>query len=184
MIYGIMNLFRTIHTKTENFKIKRKLEFNLTGQSWPCTDDMDEIECYYKLREYDTVDLVIENVAKDGCIVCYGVGSNLWPIPKDQLMSTLTRSEGDKLIHYDDCSPKTGYHKSYRNEIYRCEGGDDKVGVMAYTEANGYYRYKCGFPDADSWIAGKYLMFNDNNNQVHQYPIFTVSVTCFVLTAM
>ena len=63
--------------ETENFKTKMKLEFNLTGQPWPCDDDMEETECYYKLRQYDPVDMIIENVAKDGCIVCYGVGPNL-----------------------------------------------------------------------------------------------------------
>ena len=152
--------------ETENFKIKRKLEFNLNGQPWPCNDDMEETECHYKLRQHDTFDLFIENVAKDACIVCYGVGPNLWPIPKDQLMSTLTRSEGDKLIHYDDCSPKPGYHKSRFNEVYRCEGGDDKVGVMAFTEANGNTDYYCGFRDSRT---------NADYVFDHWYPIFSVS---------
>ena len=94
-------------------------------------------------------------------------------------MSTLTRSEGDKLIHYDDCSPKTGNHKSYRHEIYRCEGGDDKVGVMAYTEANSNTHYECGFQNWWAVLSAEDLMTYHNN----QYPFFTVSVLCFVLTA-
>ena len=156
--------------ESEEFQIKLKLEYNLTGQSLPCNDDMEESECLHKIRRFDTFDLAIENVARDGCIVCYGVGPNLWPIHKDQLMSTLTRSEGDKLIHYDDCSPKTGYHKSLWNEIYRCEGGDDEVGVMAFTEANGNTGYDCGYHD---WWGNAESVWNYNHNI---YPIFSVSV--------
>ena len=161
--------------ETQDFQIKRKIELNLTDQSWPwinglgCNDEMEESECYFYLRQYDAFDLSIENVAKDGCIVCYGVGPDLWPIHQDQLMKRLTRSDGDKLIHYEDCSPKSGYHKSRLNEVYRCEGGDDKVGVMAFTEANGGTDYECGYHD---WFNAEYVI----HDYYSKYPIFSVSL--------
>ena len=162
--------------ETQDFQIKNKLELNLTGQSWPCNDDMEESECYYKLREYDNFDMYIENVAKDGCVYCYGVGPDLWPIQQNQLMKRLTRSDGDKLIHYEDCSPKSGYHKSRGGEIYRCEGGDDKVGVMAFTEANGDTYFECGYfgYNAVNVMGNDYYHYNHYN----LHPIFMVS-SCF-----
>ena len=45
----------------------------------------------------------------------------------------------------EDCEPKTGYHRSLRNEIFRCETGSESNGVLAYTEANGDTDYSCGF---------------------------------------
>ena len=61
-----------------------------------CQDNMDDTECYYYFRQHDRFDLSIENVAKDGCTVCYGVGPHLWQIPEDELLKTLTRSNGEK----------------------------------------------------------------------------------------
>ena len=153
---------------------------NLTDQSdnWPCNDEMEQSECYYKLRRYDTFDLSIENVAKDSCIVCYGVGPDLWPIHQAQLMKRLTRSDGDKLIHYEDCSPKTGYHKSRYNEVYRCEGGNDEVGVMAFTKASGDSYYDCGFQHFDWEYYDQHWQLNaaDLLHNRNKFPIFTVSV--------
>ena len=154
---------------SQDFKMKLTIESSLTDQSGLCNDDMEDAECYYQIRQHDPFDLSIENVAKDACVVCYGVGPQLWPIPEDQLMNAITRSEGDKLIHYDDCSPKSGYHKSRRNEVYRCEGGDDEVGVMAFTESNGNTDYDCGFDG--SWITA----FNIVQNHKNWYPVFSVS---------
>ena len=57
----------------------------------------------------------------------------------------------------EDCEPKTGYHRSLRNEIFRCETGSESNGVLAYTEASGtdyYTGYRCGFHEDDlprSW---------------------------------
>ena len=45
----------------------------------------------------------------------------------------------------EDCEPKTGYHRSLRNEIFRCETGSESNGVLAYTEASGDTDYSCGF---------------------------------------
>ena len=104
-------------------------------------DDEEKALCEFKLSEFDFYDLSIENVAKDGCTVCYGVGPELWPLSKNQLKDTLTRSMGNN----EDCTPKQGYHKSRRNEIYRCEEGDHLNGIIAYTEANGVTGYECGF---------------------------------------
>ena len=101
---------------------------------------MEDLECYYYSRQYDPFDLSIENVAKDGCTECYGIGQELWPLSKDQLIDTLTRSMGDN----EDCTPKQGYHKSKQNEIYRCEEGDHLNGIIAFTEANGETDYECG----------------------------------------
>ena len=61
-----------------------------------CQDNMNDTECYYYFRQHDRFDLSIENVAKDGCTVCYGVGPHLWQIPKDELLKTLTRADGKK----------------------------------------------------------------------------------------
>ena len=162
---------------THDFQIKSKIEINLGPHlhthDLPC-DDVNELDCYYKTRQYEPFDLAIENVAKDRCILCYGVGPNLWPIQRDQLMERLTRSNGDKLIHYEDCSPKSGYHKSRNNEVYRCEGGDDKVGVMAFTEANGDTDFNCGF---HGWWINSDDVLRYNNDM---YPVFTVRVFYFI----
>ena len=60
-----------------------------TGLIQYCQDNMDDAECYYYFRQHDSFDLSIENAAKDGCTVCYGVGPHLWQIPKDELLKTL-----------------------------------------------------------------------------------------------
>ena len=109
---------------------------------------MQDFECYYYLRANDNFDVSIENVAKDGCSYCYGVGQELWPLSEDQLIDTLTRSMGDS----EDCTPKQGYHKSIQNEIYRCEEGDHSNGIMAFTEANGQTDYQCGLYYSPNYI--------------------------------
>ena len=126
---------------TPDFKRNMTIQNNLQGRSGPCTDEMRDFECYFHLRQYDNFDLSIENVAKDGCTHCYGIGQELWPLTEDQLINTLTRSMGDN----EDCTPKQGYHKSKKNEIYRCEEGDHLNGIIAFTEANGETDYECGF---------------------------------------
>ena len=118
--------FETAEFK-KNFTIEEKLNDNNL-----CADNVNDFECYYKIREFDAFDLTIENVAKDGCTVCYGVGPNLWPLTENQLINTLTRSIGD----VEDCTPKQGYHKSRVGEIFRCERGDYLTGVIAFTDAN------------------------------------------------
>ena len=65
----------------------------------------------------------------------------------------------------EDCTPKQGYHKSKRNEIYRCEEGDHLNGINAFTEANGETDYECGF----------YEYTNPNNLYFDNYPIILVS---------
>ena len=118
---------------TPDFKRNLTIQNNLLGRSGPCPE-MRDFECYFLLREYDGFDLSIENVAKDGCTTCYGIGHELWPLTEDQLINTLTRSMGDN----EDCTPKQRYHKSNkRNEIYRCEEGDNLNGIIAFTGANG-----------------------------------------------
>ena len=49
----------------------------------------------------------------------------------------------------EDCEPKTGYHRSLKNEIFRCETGSESNGVLAYTEASGDTDYSCGFYEGD-----------------------------------
>ena len=80
-----------------------------------CQDNMDDAECYYYFRQHDSFDLSIENAAKDGCTVCYGVGPHLWQIPKDELIKTLTRSNGEKLGstgHFQPLSQKTPFESN------------------------------------------------------------------------
>lgn len=148
---------------TSEFKINQTLEAQLQGHSEPCSEKMQNFECHFFMQYHDRLDLSIENLAGDRCIECYGVGHDLWPLPKDQLITTLTRSEG----YNEDCSPKQGYHKSARGEIYRCETGDDISGVIAFSEAKWENWFDtCGFQNLDSphWI------LYDRNN-----PITTVS---------
>ena len=133
---------------TAEFKRNLTIQNNLRGWFDPCTDEMQDFECYYYLRANDNFDLSIENVAKDGCSYCYGVGQELWPLSEDQLIDTLTRSMGDS----EDCTPKQGYHKSIQNEIYRCEEGDHSNGIMAFTEANGQTDYQCGLYYSPNYI--------------------------------
>ena len=146
---------------TADFKRNLTIEYNLRGWFEPCSDKMEDFECYYHLRQNDLFDLSIENVAKDGCTRCYGFGEELWPLSEDQLIDTLTRSMGNN----EDCTPKQGYHKSKRNEIYRCEEGDHLNGINAFTEANGETDYECGF----------YEYTNPNNLYFDNYPIILVS---------
>ena len=137
--------------ETSEFKRNMTVQQNLHGWSGPCSDKMEDFECYYHLRQYDNFDLSIENVAKDACTECYGIGPDLWPLSENQLIDTLTRSIGDN----EDCTPKKGYHRSKRNEIYRCQEADHSNGIMAFTEANGQTDYECGF---DSWINANYII--------------------------
>ena len=149
---------------TADFKRNMTIEYNLAGLSGPCTDEMQDFECYYRLRKNDNFDLSIENVAKDGCSYCYGVGQELWPLSEDQLIDTLTRSWGDN----EDCTPKQGYHKSNKYEIYRCEEGDQSNGIMAFTEANGQTDYQCG------------LNLNYSPRRIEDVPIILVSFFDYV----
>ena len=126
--------------ETPEFKRNLTIQNNLQGWSGPCTEEMEDFECYYNLRANDNFDLSIENAEKDGCTTCYGIGHELWPLTEDQLIDTLTRSMGDN----EDCTPKQGYYKSKQNEIYRCEEGDHLNGIIAFTEANGETDYECG----------------------------------------
>ena len=48
----------------------------------------------------------------------------------------------------EDCEPRTGYHRSRKNEIYRCETESELNGVLAFTEASGDTDYSCGFYEA------------------------------------
>ena len=73
---------------------------------------------------------------------------DLWLLPENELLGRITRSEGSM----EDCEPKSGYHRSRLNEIFRCEIGSDSNGVLAYTEADGAFGriidgkdYSCGF---------------------------------------
>ena len=131
-----------------DFKRNMTIHINLQGFSSPCTNDMRDFECYFYLRQWDDFDLSIENIAKDGCTTCYGIGHDLWRLTEDELINTLTRSMGDN----EDCTPKQGYHKSKRNEIYRCEEGDHLNGIIAFTEANGETDYECGFDLWEPWF--------------------------------
>ena len=133
---------------THDFKRNMTMQNILQGQSSPCTDEMRDFECYFRLRQYDAFDLSVENVAKDGCTTCYGIGHDLWRLTEDELINTLTRSMGDN----EDCTPKQGYHKSKKNEIYRCEEGDHLNGIIAFTEANGETDYECGFDLWEPWF--------------------------------
>ena len=127
----------------EMFFKNKSLEYTIGNYgSFGCwKDNMEDFECYYYTRDFDNFDLWIESAKKDGCVQCYGVGSNLWPLPEHELINTLTRFEGDN----DYCTPKHGYHKSRKNEIYRCEEGNGATGVIAFTEANGNTDYECGY---------------------------------------
>ena len=137
--------FDYIDSTIETPEFKRNLTYNNdlrdSSKYGPCTDAMEDYECYFEMRKWDDFDLLIENVSKDGCIKCYSIGPNLWPNSENQLIDMLTRSMGDK----EDCSPKQGYHKSTYNEVYRCETADIN-GVLAFTEADGGTDYVCGFP--------------------------------------
>ena len=127
----------------ERFFKNKTLEWHLGNHgTFGCwNDNMEDFECYYYTRDFDNFDLWIENVAEDSCIECYGVGSDLYPTPKKELLNTLTRSDGG----YEDCTPKQGYHKSRKNEIYRCEEGDGVTGVKSFTEASGWTDFECGY---------------------------------------
>ena len=59
-------------------------------------------------------------------------------------MNLLTRSQGSD----EDCEPIEGYFKSKRDEIYRCESGNDENGVMAFTEATYDNEFDCGLDDS------------------------------------
>ena len=152
---------------------------NLQSWSGPCTDEMQDFECYYFLRQLDALDLSIENFAKDGCTACYGIGQDLWPLTEDELIDTLTRSMGDN----EDCTPKQGYHKSNkRNEIYRCEEGDNLNGIIAFTEAKVETDYECGFYlYADS---NGYRYINPDITTFVNTPIILVSVFDYVQTLL
>ena len=129
-------------TEYEIYLKNQTIESNLQRSGGPCwKDNMKDFECYYYTREYDNFDLWIENVAQDSCLECYSVGSNLWPLTEEDLIEILSRSEGDN----EDCTPRQGYHKSKKSEIYRCEDGDGVTGVMSFTEASGYTDYECGY---------------------------------------
>ena len=57
----------------------------------------------------------------------------------------------------EDCEPRTGYHRSLKNEIFRCETGPESNGVWAFTEAGGDTDYSCGFDEQyrpQSWGGG------------------------------
>ena len=59
----------------------------------------------------------------------------------------------------EDCEPRTGYHRSLKNEIFRCETGPESNGVWAFTEAGGDTDYFCGFDEQyrqypSSWGGG------------------------------
>ena len=120
-----------------------------------CQNNTKDLERYYNSRRNDYFDLSIENAARNGCTVCYGVGKHLWPLAENELLKTLTRSDSDE----EDCEPKPGYHKSKLFEIYRCEEGDDVTGVMAYTEANGETDYKCGYYSHEFGDGGQWWEF-------------------------
>ena len=69
------------------------------------------------------------------------------------MLERITRSEGS----LEDCEPRTGYHRSLENEIYRCETGLESNGVLAFTEAGGDTDYSCGFDEQyrpGSWGTG------------------------------
>ena len=137
----------------ETPEFKRNLTYNRDLRDilklGPCTDAMEDYECYFEMRKWDDFDLLIENVSKDGCIKCYSFGPNLWPSSENQLIDMLTRSMGDN----EDCSPKQGYHKSTYNEVYRCETADIN-GVLAFTEADGGTDYVCGIPGMRDYAFG------------------------------
>ena len=125
-----------------HFKMNFTMEANLMDFFFHrCDEKMTDTECNYHQRDHDKFDLSIENHQKDGCTVCYGIGPNLWLISEDKLIQTLTRSQGGD----EDCKPKKGFHKSSRNEIYRCEQAEGLTGVIAFTEANGDTDYECGY---------------------------------------
>ena len=151
-----------------DFRTKQMIETNLTGYDI-CTQNIEDYECDYFMRQNDIFDLFIENKAQDGCTLCYGVGKNLWPLTKDQLIDTLTNQ--------GDCIPKQGYHKSQKGEIYRCEAGNDKKGVMAFTEADGQTDYQCGL---GTYSTAEYLM----NNYDHYYDISPIIMVSFRLGNM
>ena len=155
--------------ETPQFKVNMTMSKRLRGHYGPCTDELDEFqmtdtECYYYLRKYDAFDLSIENNAKDGCTECYAVGPNLWPLTEDQLIDTLTRSQGDNK----DCIPKQGFHKSHWNEIYRCEEAESLNGIMAFTEANGDTDYECG-------LYQHFYLYDVIGNGYNMYPVLMVS---------
>ena len=57
----------------------------------------------------------------------------------------------------EDCQPRTGYHRSLENEIFRCEIGPETNGVLAFTEAGGDTDYSCGFDEGfrpETWGTG------------------------------
>ena len=164
---------------THDFKRNMTMQNILQGQSSPCTDEMRDFECYFRLRQYDAFDLSVENVAKDGCTACYGIGQDLWPLTEDELIDTLTRSMGDN----EDCTPKQGYHKSNkRNEIYRCEEGDNLNGIIAFTEANGETDYECGFYLYADSNGHRYI--NPDITTFVNTPIILVSVFDYVQTLL
>ena len=126
-----------------DFKSIISIETNITGKSRfdHCNENMEDFECYYQTHRYDPLDLSIQNSAQNGCMTCYSIGPNLWPVSKDNLLNLLIESEENK----EDCTPKKGYHKSHRKEIFRCKPGSDLNGVISFTEAGGDTDYQCGF---------------------------------------
>ena len=153
--------------KTADFKMMFMIDDANFIEWYHCTDKMEDFECYYHMRQDDVFDLFIETVTKDGCTKCYGVGPDLWPISDDQLLKRLTRAESD----IEDCTPRPGYHKSHKGEIYRCEAGHDSKGIIAFTEADGTFDYYCGFED---WSrSDKVLDGYDHHNNF--YPIYMVT---------
>ena len=45
-----------------------------------CSTEMEAHECIYELRKMEMYDLAIENVAQNGCTVCYSVDEGLGPL--------------------------------------------------------------------------------------------------------
>ena len=157
------------------FKMNLTMTQILRGRPSYCTDKMTDIECYYYLRRSDSFDLSIESYAKDGCIPCYSIGPNLWPLSEDKLIKTLTRSRGDMNLpaYMSYCTPKQGYHKSRQFEIYRCQQAEGVAGIMAFTEANGDTDYECGFRGSTNTLS--IMSFVNASRRVHMNPIILVS---------
>ena len=155
-----------------------------------CSLEMEDHECLYELRKMEAYDLAIENVAQNGCTICYSVNKgfgffkgvkittslikpfeDLWLVPMDQLLEQITRSDGSM----EDCEPKAGYHRSLENEIFRCETGSNPKGVLAFTEANGDTDYSCGFDEGyrpESWGTG--LRSYDPVYKVNKYFLSSI----------
>ena len=133
---------------TDEYKNKK----NIIENEKLCSTEMDDEECYYMLRKSDRFDIAIENAARDGCTDCYSVDKDLWLLTKDKLM--------ERIKPNTDCEPIDGYHRSRRNEIYRCESDSTSNGVQAFTEANGS-TFTCGIhrdyrPETWGWFRTSY----------------------------